>query len=421
MAEAAYGSLPFAEQIAFFQRKLNLPTTSYADVIRQEHDWAFVVAGANRDDLVAAFREAVDKVIADGATLEDFRRDFDAIVAKAGWDYNGSRDWRSQVIYRMNLRSSYAAGRYAQLMAGIEDLPFWEYVHSDAVEHPRPEHLAWNGLVLPANDPWFQVHFPPNDFGCQCSVRGLSALALQRMGKSGPDQAPPDTMEQRVIGKNSLSGPRVVTVPKGVGPGFDYTPGMSRLESAIPSELSAARAADVEAAVPSRLAALPLAPARSFAAEQLVRVPGDPASPEVQAAYAQAFLDAFGASLDRPVIFTDAVGERLVIGRDLFVAADGSLQAAKGERGPFMRMLAEALIDPDEVWTRIEVIGRGTSTSALVRRRYVARFAVDGEAEPVLVVFDVGPDGWTAITEPAAANVVAAQRVGVLLYRRSGA
>ena len=32
MAEAAYGSLPFAEQIAFFRRKLNLPTESWADV-----------------------------------------------------------------------------------------------------------------------------------------------------------------------------------------------------------------------------------------------------------------------------------------------------------------------------------------------------------------------------------------------------
>nr|WP_207185992.1 PBECR2 nuclease fold domain-containing protein [Rubrivivax gelatinosus] len=412
--------MPFAEQIAFFQRKLNLPTTSYADVLRQEHDWAFVVAGANRDDLVGAFREAVDKVIADGATLEDFRRDFDAIVGKLGWDYNGSRDWRSQVIYRMNLRSSYAAGRYAQLMAGIEDLPYWEYVHSDAVEHPRPEHLAWDGLVLPANDPWFQVHFPPNDFGCQCSVRGLSALALQRKGKAGPDQAPPDVMEQRVIGKNSLNGPRVVTVPKGVGPGFDYTPGMSRLESAIPAELPPARAAEVAVSLPARQAALPLLPARAFAAEQLVQVPGDLGSPEVQAAYAQSFLDAFGATLERPVIFTDVVGERLVIGRDLFTAADGSLQAAKGDRGPLMRMLAEALIDPDEVWARIEVLGRTTSASALVRRRYIARFDVAGQAKPTLVVVDIGPDGWTVITEMAPADVTAAQRVGVLLYRRSG-
>ncbi|MBZ8143692.1 hypothetical protein CLD22_28230 [Rubrivivax gelatinosus] len=227
-------------------------------------------------------------------------------------------------------------------------------------------------------------------------------------------------MEQRVIGKNSLNGPRVVTVPKGVGPGFDYTPGMSRLESAIPAELPPARAAEVAVSLPARQAALPLLPARAFAAEQLVQVPGDLGSPEVQAAYAQSFLDAFGATLERPVIFTDVVGERLVIGRDLFTAADGSLQAAKGDRGPLMRMLAEALIDPDEVWARIEVLGRTTSASALVRRRYIARFDVAGQAKPTLVVVDIGPDGWTVITEMAPADVTAAQRVGVLLYRRSG-
>jgi hypothetical protein len=41
----------------------------------------------------------VDKAITGGTTLEDFRKDFDRIVAKHGWDYNGGRNWRSKVIY----------------------------------------------------------------------------------------------------------------------------------------------------------------------------------------------------------------------------------------------------------------------------------------------------------------------------------
>ena len=66
MADVAYGSLPFAEQIAFFKRKLNLPTQSWADIYQHEHDWAFVVAGANRDAIVADFRVAVEKAITEG-------------------------------------------------------------------------------------------------------------------------------------------------------------------------------------------------------------------------------------------------------------------------------------------------------------------------------------------------------------------
>ena len=108
----AHTQLPFAEQINYFRRKLDLPTESYADIYGAEHDHAFVVAGANRLDMVADFRKAVDKAIADGTTLEEFRRDFDDIVAKYGWQYHGGRDWRSKIIYDTNLHASYQAGRY---------------------------------------------------------------------------------------------------------------------------------------------------------------------------------------------------------------------------------------------------------------------------------------------------------------------
>ena len=172
-ATAAYGSLPFQEQIAFFRRKLNLPTATWTDIWQSAHDHAFVVAGANRMDLVQDFRQAVDRAIASGSTLAQFRKDFDAIVEKYGWSYNGGRNWRSRVIYETNLRSSYAAGRYAQLQSLKKTMPYWRYRHSDAVMHPRPMHLAWNGLVLHADDPWWHTHFPPNGWGCQCTVEAL--------------------------------------------------------------------------------------------------------------------------------------------------------------------------------------------------------------------------------------------------------
>ena len=39
MAEAAYGSLPFAEMARFFLRKLNLPTDHWTDIYTREHEW----------------------------------------------------------------------------------------------------------------------------------------------------------------------------------------------------------------------------------------------------------------------------------------------------------------------------------------------------------------------------------------------
>ncbi|WP_235179913.1 phage minor head protein [Pseudomonas aeruginosa] len=173
-------SLPFAEQNQFFRRKLNLPTNAWTDIYTREHDYAFVVAGANRDDLVQDFRQAVEKAIADGTTLEEFRRDFDRIVAKYGWSYRGGRNWRSRVIYETNMRSSYMAGRLEQLMAVREERPYWQYLHSDAVEHPRPKHESWNGLVLRWDDPWWQYHFPINawDASAACARSARMTYAV---------------------------------------------------------------------------------------------------------------------------------------------------------------------------------------------------------------------------------------------------
>ena len=258
VADAAYGSLPFAEQIAFFRRKLNLPTEGWTDIYTAEHDWAFVVAGANRDAIVSDFRAAVEKAIAEGTTLQDFRKDFDAIVATHGWDYNGGRDWRSRVIYETNLNTSYAAGRFEQLQAA----PLWQYVHADWVQNPRHQHLAWDGLVLPKDDPWWQAHFPPNGWGCQCSVRGLWPDDLAEVGKQGPDAAPEVNLVERLVGARSAT-PRLVRVPEGIDPGFEYTPGSRRQREEARQAMQTAAAPALAVKDASRLPT----PMRAFAEE----------------------------------------------------------------------------------------------------------------------------------------------------------
>lgn len=407
MAEAAYGSLPFAEQAAFFRRKLNLPTTGWTDIYTREHDWAFVVAGANRDAIVSDFRQAVQKAIDGGSTLEDFRKDFDRIVATHGWDYNGGRDWRSRVIYDTNLSTSYAAGRWEQLQLA----PYWQYVHQDWVTNPRPEHVAWNGLVLERGDPWLQTHFPPNGWRCHCTMRGLWPRDLERLGKSGPDKAPPVNLVDRVIGKNSVNGPRTVRVPEGIDPGFEYAPGAARMRSAIPPERPDLPGSMGVNSLPIRRPTDPLPLPRPF--------PTDGLLPEnlAQENYMQAFLEPFGATLDTPAIFTDVIGERLIVGSELFQRPDGRWKAMKRERQAFMSMLALALIEPDEIWARIE--WHEALKKAVVRRRYVARFEIDGQDSPALLVFETGADGWTGVTTFQGQTQTAEDwRVGVRLYHR---
>ena len=225
--------LPFAEQIEFFKNKLNLPTDNYLDLEGAEHDYAFVVAGANRNDILADFRAAVDKAIIDGTTLDAFRKDFDNIVANYGWDYNGGRRWRSRIIYDTNLYSSYNAGRYEQHQSMADYRPYLQYVHRDGQKNPRPLHQGWDDLVLPIDDPFWQSHYPINAYGCHCGVISHSETSLKREGLS-VGTSPKINYITKVLGKR-VGNQKTVTLPEGIDYGFDRIPGTNRVD--MPSKL----------------------------------------------------------------------------------------------------------------------------------------------------------------------------------------
>ena len=231
--------LPFREQIDFFRRKVRIPTRSWTDIWQSQHDVAFVVAGAARDDLLNDLYNAVDQAISEGTTLASFKREFGDIVDKHGWRHTGGRDWRARVIYNTNLRTSYSAGRWQQIQAVKETRPYVRYRHSHAVVQPRELHLSWDGTVLRVDDPWLRTHAPTNGWGCQCYLESLSERNLEKLGKSGPDKAPAIRYHTVTVGKTGPM-PRTVRVPEGIDPGFAYAPGrVSQLGEAVRHRLLA--------------------------------------------------------------------------------------------------------------------------------------------------------------------------------------
>ncbi|MEQ5870236.1 hypothetical protein J4E08_10035 [Sagittula sp. NFXS13] len=214
---------PFAEQVAAWKiRAANrVPTSRWDDMWQDSHDRAFMVAGAMKADLLADLAQAVGKVIEDGQSIEAFRKDFREIVAKRGWHgwtgegTKAGEAWRTKVIYTTNMRSTYAAGRYAQLTEG--NFKFWVYRHSGATE-PREQHLAWDGLILPADHLFWRTHFPPNGWGCGCYVVGARSMrAALRLGGNPMVKLPDnwDAIDMRT------------GAPDGIDRGWAYAPGRS--------------------------------------------------------------------------------------------------------------------------------------------------------------------------------------------------
>lgn len=201
--------LPFEESIAIFRARLEnlVPTAGWRDLLANAHDRAFVVAGAAKADLLADLAAAVERAVVEGGSLDEFRRDFDAIVARHGWSYTGPRNWRTRVIYQTNMTTQYARGRLAQLESPtLRTLkPYWLYKHSDFVRDPRPIHVGWDGITLPAGHPWFNTHYPPNGWGCQCYVVAVNEREAQQFGGRIVDEPPMGT--------------------EGIDEGWDHKPG----------------------------------------------------------------------------------------------------------------------------------------------------------------------------------------------------
>jgi hypothetical protein len=262
MASAAYGSLPFAEAIAYLRAKVDLETDRWDDIEGQAHDRYFTVAGAAKADLLADLHEAVRKGIDDGTTLETFLADFDRAVAKHGWtgwtgsDTEDGRAWRTRTIYGTNLRTAYQAGRHAQHLEGAAERPYLQYHHADGVESPRPLHLQWDGLILRIDDPWVATHYTPNGWGCRCYWTSLAPRDLARMGKSGPDRTPDDGT---YVHTDRDGIPH--TLPRGIDYGWDHTPGATRdlvaevrsKAARLPGRIGEDLLADIESPPPAPL------------------------------------------------------------------------------------------------------------------------------------------------------------------------
>lgn len=186
MPSTEHIGLPFSESIAIFRARMSnlVPTAGWRALLGNAHDRAFAVAGAAEADLLADLAAAVERGIVEGATLDDFRADFDAIVERTGWDFTGPRNWRTRVIYQTNMTTQYARGRLAQLESPeLRALkPLWMYRHNDSVLHPRPLHVTWDGLTLPPDHDWWAAHYPPNGWGCQCYVVAVNEREARELG-----------------------------------------------------------------------------------------------------------------------------------------------------------------------------------------------------------------------------------------------
>lgn len=211
----------FAQAIDYLKGKLPEATLKWDDLAGPVHGKVFAIAGATNTDLVADIQKSLVDALKNGTTITQFRKDFDAAVQKHGWTYRGKRGWRTSVIFNTNMRSSHMAGRWQQLQANKARRPLLQYrTAGDA--RVRPMHRMWNGLIFHIDHAFWQTHYPPNGWGCRCTVRAYSQADLDDENLQVSDKFQVKTRE--VVTKDGEITDRV---PVGIDPGWDHNVGQS--------------------------------------------------------------------------------------------------------------------------------------------------------------------------------------------------
>lgn len=421
--------LPPEQAIRYFESKGYAIGFKWQDVWADAHARAFTVAGVMKVDVLQDIRASLAKVLRDGGTFAEFKRDIEPILERKGWlgrglvvdpatgEIHGKRltPRRLDTIFRTNLQSAYMAGRYASMMENVGDRPFWEYV-AVMDNRTRPAHRALHGRIHRYDDPFWKTFYPPNGWRCRCRVRARSQgdVDANDLALSSSDGRLVEI--DQVVDRDGNTRPAIAFNDPATGqrmapdPGFGFNPGEAWMRPLTPASRDS-----LPVSFPPGVDLPPLPRTGRIGAQTLL-----PAG-ETPETYARAFLQEFGADIGKPVVYTDAAGGRLLINEWLFQDGAGNWKADKMGRGPFLQVLASTIRQPDEIWL---AWSDATGRSRLLRRYMKGLETEDGDWG--LAVFEQGEDGWTGVTvfpakvgksQAAREAYINAQRGTFLLYK----
>lgn len=401
-------------------------------------------AGArSRAYYVSCLKEMDEIALVHTASLEALENGTTFAVFKERLASLGMPDHLLKTIFTTNLQTAYAAGRYAKMQEFKGTRPYWRYV-TLGDNRVRLSHAVLSGMVFPADHPFWNENYPPNGYRCRCGVQSLSERRVEREKLTVQKEMPGDMMWT-----DPKTGMEYHVARPGADDGFRNNPGKDWFAGLHPEEVAFDAGEDL---VKSALCILPKPDSADFADVQTRRTVGHgqeclPPLMELapkhilpvkkadilpvglsEEAYALAFLKEFGLkSLDDSTLFRlPWLRMPLLISKQLLLTkATGKLKTDKSGRGPYMRLMAQSIKNPYEVWQ----VPMRLSGKVHITLRFLRLFKGEDGGFGGYSAFNWIGGGryWSGATTfkakndfQRAAEYLEQQRNGILLFREGG-
>lgn len=336
-------NLPPEEAMGYLKNKGYKLSFNYEEMQKQEHNHAFTVAKVTRLDLLNDIHNSLIDAMENGKPFEQWKKELKPTLQKYGW-YGQTEvtdpktgeiktinvdSRRLATIYNTNMRTAYAKGRYDQMMA-LPDAIYWRYT-AVLDGRTRPTHRALNGTIRKRTDPFWSMNYPPNGWGCRCSVRAYNMADIQD--------------------KNWLVTPESSPLPAGYHPDPDWAYNVG--ESYKPGKLTKM---DLDKSMSS-----------------LPEIVKDKTKANVSD---QEIKDSFYKDMGIKAgdMYVDKVGDPMVIDDNLFSTGSGFSKVKKQDRHMYVSEFANLVTKPDEIWLELEELKTPSDIYMKKTHRLVKKF-----------------------------------------------
>ena len=204
--------------IAWWKQRAKLTDAEARALTEGARQRAFYVTGLARRDLVQLVSDGIQAALENGETLDSFRERITDAIRAEGW-----HDRRVELIFRTNMQSAYAAGRWKKIQAFKASRPYLQYVAR--MVRTRPSHAILHRLVYPVDHEFWKTNYPPNGFRCHCHVVTLSSRQVEKRGLTVQKEMP-----KSGVWKDPKTGYEYFVHFPGADKGFRGNPGMDWLD-----------------------------------------------------------------------------------------------------------------------------------------------------------------------------------------------
>lgn len=176
----------FEEAVRAFLARTPVDPETWRHLTQAERERAFMIAHVTQADVLNDAMAAITRAMDEGSNFEDFKREIGPALEDAWQGDVANPSARLETIFRTNTATAYGQGHYRQMQdpAVKRARPYWKYV---AIEDQRTSKWCGplDGVIRPADDPWWRHHFPPLHFNCRSTVVNLTEEEAQQEGITG--------------------------------------------------------------------------------------------------------------------------------------------------------------------------------------------------------------------------------------------